>query len=89
MRRELIVRLPIKMNVRESNPKLPSYARKAAAKATPNNDATEETVNAELPEALPVDWGPLPLELPLPLERGVEEGAEELEDEGKAVAAAA
>jgi hypothetical protein len=79
------------MNVRESNPKLPSYARKAAAKATPNNDATEETANEEAPlelPELPVDWGPAPLLLELPLGRGVEE-AGELEEEGKAVAAAA
>jgi len=70
----------------------PAYARKAAAKTTPNNDATEEIANAEalleLPEALPVELGPVPLLVDeLPLGRGVEAG--ELAEEGKAVAAAA
>jgi hypothetical protein len=75
-----------------------SYARKAAAKATPNTDAREETAKGEAPlespEAPPllVGLGVLPLlvpEAPLPLGLAVPEGAGELEDEGKAVAAAA
>jgi hypothetical protein len=78
------------MNVRENNPKHPTYARKAAAKATPNSDAMEETAKAEAPLEAPVAWGPLPLlvELPLPLGWGEPEGAEELEEEGTPVAAA-
>lgn len=74
----------------------PSYARRAAAKATPNTEAREVTTNEEAPlespEAPPVEEGELPLlveEDPLPLGLAVPEGAGELEDEGKAVAAAA